>query len=111
MKRARRSCGWRIGTRWTRTSIYETWPAWMLNAAIEGPNAGRLPLDDESDAGLARRLQAPSGQREHETIGTLRNPVQDTSGAGRRVGSAGNGGGALSQLNMLAAMALRQGRN
>ena len=82
--------------------IYETWPAWMLNAAIEA-----LPrVAAHESMQLAEAVQVGNGNMKP---GNLRNTQLQWRREAR--GQTGSSGGALSQLNMLAAMALQQGRN
>ena len=82
--------------------IYTSWPAWMLNAAIEG-----LPqVAAHESMQLAEAVQVGNGNMKP---GALRSTQQQWRREAK--GQAGNGGGALAQLNTLAAMALRQRRN
>ena len=83
--------------------IYTAWPAWMLNAAIEG-----LPQVAAHESMQLAEAVSSVGNGNMKP-GNLRNVQQQWRREAR--GQAGNGGGALSQLNALAAMALRQRRN
>ena len=82
--------------------IYTAWPAWMLNAAIEG--LPQVAAHESMQLAEASAVGAGNMKPAH-----LRNVQQQWRREAR--GQAGNGGGALSQLNALAAMALRQRRN
>ena len=82
--------------------IYATWPAWMLNAAIEAlPRVAAFESMQTAEA-----VQVGNGNMKPST---LRNVQRQWRREAR--GQTGSGAGALSQLNILAAMALRQGRN
>ena len=82
--------------------IYAAWPAWMLNAAIEA--LPQVAAHESMQLAEASAVGAGNMKPAH-----LRNVQQQWRREAR--GQAGNGGGALSQLNALAAMALRQRRN
>ena len=82
--------------------IYTSWPAWLLNAAIEGlPQVAAV-----ESMQLAEASAVGAGNMK---LAHLRSVQQQWRREAR--GQAGNGGGALSQLNALAVMALRQRRN
>ena len=80
--------------------IYAAWPAWMLNAAIEAlPRVAAVESMQTAEA-----VQVGNGNMKPSTLRNVQNQWRREAR-----GQTGNGAGALSQLNMLAAMALRQG--